>query len=358
MSVLSIDQLNKDLASFCDDLNKTEKEYNDYRRLYKDVCKQQQNSAKSLKHLRYLMKLINQDIKSFELSNRPLDDEKKVVLSELREKLKDGNSKLNAIERELPAENGLYLSVILGSDLSVSLLDADQRYRYKKGYEDFKARVSYVILGMFFLAYFVSFRPMDALCNFLLVWYYCTLTIRESILRINGSRIKGWWVFHHYVSCVLCAINLTWSMSNSDCYDAMRYKFIALVICVGIVQLVQTRYQIGCLRRLHALGDRPIMDITLEGFTSWMFRGLTFLLPFLIICYIFQAYIAYELFKLYFWNGVQCPDWQVLALALLFTFITLGNIVTTSIVILRKFTQKSATGRKLSATKYNAGKTE
>ena len=34
----------------------------------------------------------------------------------------------------------------------------------------------------------VSFRALDALFNFLLVWYYCTLTIRESILISNGSR--------------------------------------------------------------------------------------------------------------------------------------------------------------------------
>lgn len=32
------------------------------------------------------------------------------------------------------------------------------------------------------------FRALDALFNFLLVWYYCTLTIRESILITNGSR--------------------------------------------------------------------------------------------------------------------------------------------------------------------------
>lgn len=31
-------------------------------------------------------------------------------------------------------------------------------------------------------------RVTDAAFNFLLVWYYCTLTIRESILINNGSR--------------------------------------------------------------------------------------------------------------------------------------------------------------------------
>lgn len=38
------------------------------------------------------------------------------------------------------------------------------------------------------LSYCPDFRFLDAILNFLLVWYYCTLTIRESILITNGSR--------------------------------------------------------------------------------------------------------------------------------------------------------------------------
>lgn len=36
--------------------------------------------------------------------------------------------------------------------------------------------------------FILGFRALDALFNFLMVWYYCTLTIRESILISNGSR--------------------------------------------------------------------------------------------------------------------------------------------------------------------------
>ena len=32
-------------------------------------------------------------------------------------------------------------------------------------------------------------RVTDAAFQFLLVWYYCTLTIREHILKVNGSRL-------------------------------------------------------------------------------------------------------------------------------------------------------------------------
>lgn len=40
----------------------------------------------------------------------------------------------------------------------------------------------------YFIFFSVLFRVTDEIFNFLLVWYYCTLTIRESILMSNGSR--------------------------------------------------------------------------------------------------------------------------------------------------------------------------
>lgn len=62
--------------------------------------------------------------------------------------------------------------------------------RYKQEYEQFKMTVTLVILGVISLSYFMPSRFLDSVSNFLMVWYYCTLTIRESILRVNGSKIK------------------------------------------------------------------------------------------------------------------------------------------------------------------------
>lgn len=59
---------------------------------------------------------------------------------------------------------------------------------------------------------------------FLLVWYYCTLTIRESILKVNGSRIKGWWRFHHFLSTVVAGVLLIWP--NTGCWYAFRGQFM------------------------------------------------------------------------------------------------------------------------------------
>jgi len=77
---------------------------------------------------------------------------------------------------------------------------------------------------------------------------------------------------------------------------------------LGFVQYLQFRYQQGVLYRLKALGERHNMDITIEGFHSWMWRGLSFLIPFLYIGYLFQLYNAYTLYTLI---SHPLSTWQV-----------------------------------------------
>lgn len=59
---------------------------------------------------------------------------------------------------------------------------------------------------------------------FLLVWYYCTLTIRESILKVNGSRIKGWWRLHHFISTVSAGVLLVWPQGEP--WQLFRHQFM------------------------------------------------------------------------------------------------------------------------------------
>ncbi|PIO60929.1 hypothetical protein TELCIR_17564, partial [Teladorsagia circumcincta] len=46
---------------------------------------------------------------------------------------------------------------------------------------------------------------------------------------------------------------------------------------------------------------------TMEGFATWMFQGLTFLLPFLVVMYLLELNNAYTLYKL--WKTQKCA-WQ------------------------------------------------
>lgn len=273
-------------------------------------------------------------------------------IQDLQTDMSDIKARLADMQTELPVQNnGIYLSIILGSNLNLSLMNKNDRYRYKEEYEKFKMTVTNVILVTLFFTYLFHTRAMDAIAHFMMVWFYCTLTIRESVLRINGSRIKGWWVIHHYASCVLCGITLTWK--DGACYQEFRPQFLLFCTYIGLVQLMQCQYQRGCLRRLHSLGQRHSMDITVEGFSSWMFKGLTFLLPFLIAGYLFQFYNAFTLIQI--WRYNDCTgQWQVFALALLFLIIGLGNSMTTLSVLLRKFRdQGTYSSRRRLVTKYS-----
>lgn len=51
---------------------------------------------------------------------------------------------------------------------------------------------------------------LDSIIHLLIVWYYCTLTIRERILMQNGSRIKGWWAMYHFILTAEAAVMLIW----------------------------------------------------------------------------------------------------------------------------------------------------
>lgn len=199
---------------------------------------------------------------------------------------------------------------------------------------------------------------------FLLVWYYCTLTIRESILKVNGSRIKGWWRFHHFLSTVVSAVLLVWPNTGpwyifrsqfmwfnvyiSKCCTIFSKTIAQLLITIkfsfnnqyhfsGIVQYLQFRYQRGVLYRLKALGERDNMDITIEGFHSWMWRGLSFLLPFLFIGYLFQLYNAYILYQLAYHPEAT---WHVSVLSAMFLVLFLGNTTTTIMVIPQKLVKE------------------
>lgn len=116
-------------------------------------------------------------------------------------------------------------------------------------------------------------------------------------------------------------------------YSLFTFFFLIL----GFVQYLQFRYQSGVLYRLKALGERHNMDITIEGFHSWMWRGLSFLLPFLFVGYFFQLYNAYILFKL-----IKHPEatWHVSVLSAMFLVLFLGNVITTVMVIPQKLSTR------------------
>ncbi|XP_030005109.1 transmembrane protein 120B [Sphaeramia orbicularis] len=254
------------------------------------------------------------------------------LITDIQTQVKDKENVFFDMEAYLPKKNGLYLNLVLGN-VNVTLLSNQAKFAYKDEYEKFKLYMTIILMfGAITCLFFLNCRVTDEIFNFLLVWYYCTLTIRESILMSNGSRIKGWWVSHHYVSTFLSGVMLTWP--EGPMYQKFRSQFLAFSIYQSFVQFLQYYYQSGCLYRLRALGERNQLDLTVEGFQSWMWRGLTFLLPFLFFGHFWQLYNSVTLFHLA--GHEDCKEWQVFMLALTFLVLFLGNFLTTLKVVHQK----------------------
>ena len=166
----------------------------------------------------------------------------------------------------------------------------------------------------------------------MILWFYCTLTIRESILVANGSRIRGWWVSHHYISAFLTGIHILWP---ADAHEYMRFrtKFVVLSLMISIVQvkslpknrfhpgiqIIQFTYQSGLLYRLRSLRKVDFLHITVDGIPSWAVSSkdalaLYVVTPFLMIIYAYQFYLSVALLML--WLSIEPTEgpsntWQV-----------------------------------------------
>ncbi|CAF1129042.1 unnamed protein product [Rotaria sp. Silwood1] len=258
-------------------------------------------------------------------------------LNLISDRLNTNSLYLSRISNTLPSKDS-YLKIILGG-VDVSILNKAEKWTYKEEYEKFK----FIITCISFISSLViwsltsRYRAFDALFHFLLVWYYCTLTIRESILVVNGSNINPWWRAHHFITTVATAILLTWP--ESDSYHTFRKQFFIFTFYLSFVQGLQFYYQRGCLYRLRALGETHDMDITIEGFHRWMFRGLSFLVPFLLVGYLFELYNAYTLWRLA--HAPTTNEWQVFVLSIIFFILFLGNFLTTLSVLREKFREKA-----------------
>lgn len=118
-------------------------------------------------------------------------------------------------------------------------------------------------------------------------------------------------------------------------YEKFRNQFLIYICYTSFLQFLQYYYQYGCLYRLRALGERYSMDITIQGFHTWMWKGLSFLLPFLFVGYCLQFYIFYSLYQMFRYDP-SCVEWQVPLVSFMYLVISLGNLFTTFLVVYQK----------------------
>nr|XP_006819991.1 PREDICTED: transmembrane protein 120A-like [Saccoglossus kowalevskii] len=329
MSINAIDDCIDDWNNLQKEYAVLEDDFNTYRKQLDHLYVLQEKSQKIIKHQKRRYQLI---LETFKKNENNLSLSEQDAVKDIKEKIAQRQDNFKQMGDNLPRPSGKLLTCVLGP-ISVSLLKKSERFKYKDEYEKFKFICIIITLLFSFVNLFIlETRFLDAIFHFMLLWYYCTVTLREHILMHNGSRIKGWWVFHHYISCVLSGILLIWP--DGHVYHLFRRQFMAFSLYLSFVQVLQYYYQRGCLYRLRALGEKGNMDITSEGFQTWMWRGLTFLIPFLFLGHLYNAYTLYRLSY-----HEDCFEWQVPASGFVFLLLFLGNFITTLLVIQHKISK-------------------
>lgn len=162
------------------------------------------------------------------------------------------------------------------------ILPDRERLLYKASYERFKvfATVTHLLLSLILLL--IRDHPwLDAASNFFLLYAYSTMTLREHILRLNGSAMQAWWIWHHYLCVVLAGVLVVWP--HGATYYRMRNHLLLFMVYIAAVQILQYRYQMGRLYTLRAISRVGPMQTTTDSASVHIFNSLGFLLPFLLL---------------------------------------------------------------------------
>lgn len=173
---------------------------------------------------------------------------------------------------------GKFLTIMLGSEANVqSEGKSEERLRLKEAYHSFRDLTDPLFATLPALLLCASHssafsRSLYALlaqvyCIFLL-WFYMSLSLRENILRCNGSSIRPWWVRHHYYGVFLSITALSMQPELETTRSAFFDKYCQLATAQGLVMLLQNRYQRRRMYTRVALGKSSSMDVVSSGISG------------------------------------------------------------------------------------------
>jgi hypothetical protein len=139
-----------------------------------------------------------------------------------------------------------------------------------------------------------------ASCQLLIVWliyFYTALTIRELILKANGSNIRPWWMWHHYLSLAVLFLLLTLPV-DSPAYLGFLRHFLFTVAQQGTVMVLYNRYQRRRMYTRIALGKASVSEVV-GGESSGTSGQLNVLYPMLFAMQGYQIWVGAALVYAY-----------------------------------------------------------
>ncbi|XP_030951651.1 uncharacterized protein LOC126713138 isoform X2 [Quercus robur] len=214
-----------------------------------------------------------------------------------------------------PKTQGRFLKMFLGP-INVRASQKDVQLKVKEEYNSYRDRTA--LLFLLFPSVLLILRswiwdgclpafPVQ-LYQAWLLFLYTGLALRENILRVNGSDIRPWWIYHHYCAMLMALVSLTWEIKGQpNCARKQRgvQLFLQWAMMQGVAMLLQNRYQRQRLYTRIALGKAKRMDVV-WGETAGVDGQLWLLCPILFILQVFFCGILLVLMAVgNFTNTVQ-----------------------------------------------------
>ncbi|GMH28782.1 hypothetical protein Nepgr_030625 [Nepenthes gracilis] len=270
------------------------------------------------------------------LSHRRLDPK-------LADKLEDELNRARCILDDgeassfLPGKaQGRFLKMFIGP-IDVRATRKDVQLKVKQEYNRFRDRTAFLFLlfpsALLVLRSWIWNRCLPAfpvqLYQAWLLFLYTGLALRENILRVNGSDIRSWWIYHHYCAMAMALVSLTWEIKGQpNCVEKQRgvELFLQWAMMQGVAMLLQNRYQRQRLYTRIALGKAKRMDVV-WGETAGVDGQLWLLCPILFVLQGFEAYVGLLLLQTAFVGVVS--EWQVIFCGILLILMAVGNFENT-----------------------------
>ncbi|PWA65057.1 TMPIT-like protein [Artemisia annua] len=255
----------------------------------------------------------------------------------------------------LPCKShGRFLRMFLGP-INVRANRKDVQLKVKEEYYSFRDRTAYLflifpslLLGLRSWLWDGCFPALPVqLYQAWLLFLYTGLALRENILRVNGSDIRPWWIYHHYCAMAMALISLTWEIERQpDCAQKQKgiQLFLRWAIMQGVAMLLQNRYQRQRLYTRIALGKARRMDVV-WGETAGVKGQLWLLLPILFVLQAFEAYVGVLLLQTAVAGVIS--EWQVITCGILLITMAVGNFANTvqTLVLKSQFKAKMKKGK-------------
>mmetsp|Transcript_6251 Transcript_6251/g.17948 ORF Transcript_6251/g.17948 Transcript_6251/m.17948 type:complete len:389 (+) Transcript_6251:300-1466(+) len=212
------------------------------------------------------------------------------------------------LRKLLKVKNPLILTVLLGRHINVLTMQRSQGIRLKEEYHEFRDKASLCMFGLASVLLLLLHRArsraargapltltpptmvgVQLLLLFMLA-FFLAMALRESVLKVNGSRIRSWWIQHHYWGIATCMILLMLPV-DSPAVQFCVNKFLWWAWWQSFIMILQNSYQRKRLVTRIAMGKAMAMDVV-SGETSGNFGQLLLLYPLLFWLQALQANIG------------------------------------------------------------------